>query len=264
MSRNLGAFGLALIFFSVLALPAGAAVLGSVVTIGGTASDIALDESRGLLYVADFGANVIHVMSTADNTIQSSINVLPLPGAIALSPDAQYLLVAQYCNTSTPLSLPCTNAITSIDLANNTQQIFSLDSAPLAVAFLGTGEALVVTTTKFLQFDPVTGKTELVETIASAAKTLPVPLATFPGQILEAALATSADGTTIWGIASAGSSALIFRYTGPSNPISGAVYTSSPLLLPRVSSAADGSYATVGHLLVGAPGYIKGRYIDFI
>jgi len=85
-----------------VAAPVSAAVFGSVVAIGGSASDIALDESRGLLYIANFGASAIEVMSTTDNTIPSSMNVPPFPGAIALSADAQYLLIAHYCNLFPP------------------------------------------------------------------------------------------------------------------------------------------------------------------
>ena len=98
------------------ALQATTPVFGSVVAIGGSASDIALDETRGLLYIANFGAHTIQVMSTVDNTIHSSMNVLPWPGAMALSSDAQYLLIAHYCNGQT--SPACINAITSIHLAD--------------------------------------------------------------------------------------------------------------------------------------------------
>ncbi len=259
--------GLTLAVAAALAAPASAPTFGSVVAIGGSASDIALDESRGLLYVANFGAHVIEVMSTGSSAIQASINVLPWPGAIALSPDAQYLLVAHYCNGVTAPA--CTNAITSIDLANNNaQQIFPLATPPLGVAFLGTGQALVITTTNILLLNPTSGQNQLVETITSVAMNVPVPLATFPGQILQAALAASADGSTIWGIASAGTPAqLVFQYTGLTNSISGLIVTSSPLLLPRISSAADGSYAMVGYTLVGTRGgslYLKGRYPDAI
>ena len=254
-------FGLA----SVTAMTAqgGAPTFGSVVEIGGSASDIALDESSGLLYIANFGAHVIDVMSTGSNTIQSSINVVPWPGAIALSPDARYLLVAHYCNGQTVP--PCENAITSIHLADGFQKVYSLDSPPLGVAFLGSGQALVVTTTNFLLFDPATGQNTLVAAIPNIALTLPVPLATFPGQILQAALASSADGTTIWGIASAGAAAaFVFQYTG--GVISAAAYTATPPTLPRVTSSADGSYAMVGYTLLGIRGfpYVKGRYPDII
>lgn len=264
-----------LLVFALATLPgaalAGAApVFGSVVAVGGSASDIALDESRGSLYIANFGAHIIQVMSTASNTIQSSLNVLPWPGALALSSDGQYLLVAHYCNVTTPpgqTSPPCTNAVTSIHLADNSRQVFSLASAPLGVAFLKSGQALVVTTTNILLLNPASGVTQLVETIANVALGLPVPLATFPGQILQAALAASADGSTIWGIASAGtSSQLIFQYTGSTNSISALIETSSPTLLPRISSAADGSCAMVGYTLIGGGNslYLKGRYPNVI
>jgi hypothetical protein len=253
-------------FVTTMAAQGGAPTFGSVVAIGGSASDIALDESSGLLYIANFGAHVIDVMSTAPPyPILSSINVRPWPGAIALSPDAKYLLVAHYCNGVT--SPPCANAITSISLVppSNPQQVYSLDSPPLGVAFLRSGQALVVTTTNFLLLNPATGLTTLVATIPDVAMNLPVPLATFPGQILQAALAASADGTTIWGIGDAGAAAqLVFQYTG--GVITAAIYTSTPATLPRVSSSADGTYAMVGYTLLGIRDfpYIKGRYPDII
>ena len=76
------------------AMPSRAATFGTVVPIAGAASDIALDESRGLLYIANFTANRIEVMSTADYSIRSSMNVAPQPGALALSFDSQFLLIA--------------------------------------------------------------------------------------------------------------------------------------------------------------------------
>src|SRR5690242_21792622 len=76
--------------------PLVAATFGNVVPIGGHASDIALDESRGVLYIANFTANRIEVMSTADNSIQRSMNVAAQPASISISPDNQFLLVAHY------------------------------------------------------------------------------------------------------------------------------------------------------------------------
>src|SRR5258708_13420034 len=78
------------------ARPGVAATFGTVVPIGGHASDIALDESRSVLYIANFTANRIEVMSTADFSIRSSMNVAPQPGALALSPASKFLLVAHY------------------------------------------------------------------------------------------------------------------------------------------------------------------------
>src|ERR1035438_7709822 len=83
-------------------MPCSAAGFGTVAAIGGQAADIALDEARRVLYIANFTANRIDVLSTADNTVHTSINVSPQPGSLALSPDAQYLLIAHFGNTTPP------------------------------------------------------------------------------------------------------------------------------------------------------------------
>src|SRR5947209_9923636 len=107
-----------------------AANFGTVVPIGGHASDIALDEARGVLYIANFTANRIEVMSTADYSIRTSMNVAPQPGAISISPDNKYLVIAHYGNI-TP-SDPSRNALTVINLEDNTRQTFSTGDTPLA------------------------------------------------------------------------------------------------------------------------------------
>src|SRR5258706_13985562 len=111
-----------------------AGTFGKVVTIGGQANDVALDEARGVLYVANFTANRIEVMSLATNTIQTSINVAAQPGSISLSADGHWLLVAHFGNNTAPSSP--TNALTLIDLtASNAKQTFALGNPPLGVAF---------------------------------------------------------------------------------------------------------------------------------
>jgi hypothetical protein len=64
---------------AALAAGAWAGTFGKVVAIGGNASDIVLDEARGVLYIANFTANRIEVMNTSDLTITRSINVSPRP-----------------------------------------------------------------------------------------------------------------------------------------------------------------------------------------
>src|SRR5438477_11780632 len=97
----------------ISAAPCLAANFGTAVPIGGHASDIALDESRGVLYIANFTANRIEVMSTADYSIRTSMNVAPQPGALSISPDSKYLLVAHY--GSLAQTDPSRNAITLIN-----------------------------------------------------------------------------------------------------------------------------------------------------
>src|SRR5437667_8558876 len=75
-----------------------AGVFGRVVPIGGQASDIALDERRGVLYIANFTANRIEVLDTSDLSISRSINVNPLPGTLALSPNGRYLVIGHFGN----------------------------------------------------------------------------------------------------------------------------------------------------------------------
>src|SRR5579885_509332 len=98
-----------------------AASFGSVVPIGGHASDIALDESRGLLYIANFTANRIDVMSTADNTIRSAMPTPAQPGSLALSLDGTYLAITSYAGWN-DASSPNANTVTIINLVSNDRQ----------------------------------------------------------------------------------------------------------------------------------------------
>lgn len=252
--------------------PCAAAGFGTVAAIGGHAADIALDETRGVLYIANYTANRIDVLSTADNTVHTSINVAPQPGSLALSPDAQYLLVA--CGPTGDLFQPSYDLLTLIHLPDMRQQTFGTPEVPLAVAFFNTqasgpGMALVVTTTEILTLDPTNGVLSVVTTFANLVGTLPVPIPTFPGQILQTALATSADHLTVWGVADTGAQPeIVYVFNARLGYVSATYVTATPALLPRVSVAADGTYAMVGYLLLSAPAplgpycniVIQGRY----
>src|SRR5437764_12612774 len=92
-------------------------------------------------------------MSTADYSIHTSMNVAPQPGALSISPDSKFLLVAHYGNI-TP-SDPSKNAVTLINLNDNTRQTFSTGDTPLGVAFIADSRAFIVTSTAILLFDPI-------------------------------------------------------------------------------------------------------------
>jgi hypothetical protein len=71
---------------AVLSVPlVNAASFGRVVSIGGHASDLALDEARGLLYIANYTSGRIDVMSTSDLSINRSISVPAYPGGVAIT-----------------------------------------------------------------------------------------------------------------------------------------------------------------------------------
>jgi len=222
-----------------------AGTFGKVVVIGGHASDLALDESRGVVYVANFTANRIEVVSLADYSIRTSINVAAQPSSLALSPDSRYLVITHFGNVAAPGT--SANALTLIDLTSSGQQTFALGAPPLGVAFGADGRALVVTTTDFLLFDPALGTTTELDTITGVvAKTLPQPPATFPPTIVAASVAASSDGEVIYGLGDT----LVFRYAVTTHNLTAQIYTASPPLGPRVVSVSqDGSYFTAGWAL---------------
>jgi uncharacterized protein (TIGR03437 family) len=229
---------------------------GRVVPIGGHASDLALDEARGVLYVANFTANRVEVMSTADASIQSSINVAAQPGSLALSRDGSFLLVTHFGNFEAP-NTPL-NAMTLIDLNSGGKQTFTLSAPPLGAGFADNNWALVVTSTEFLMFDPVSGTIYVLDTVeAVAAKTLPAPPANFPPQIIAASVAASGDGLNIYGL----TDTIRFRYDMLTGRVLSLGYTADPPMGPRVVSVSrDGSYYAAGWGLFDARGTLMAQF----
>jgi uncharacterized protein (TIGR03437 family) len=238
-----------------LAAAAWGQTFGTVVPIGGEAADLALDQTRGVLYIANFTANQIDVMSLATNTIQTSFNTAAQPSSIALSPDDRYLIATNFGNNAAPGSP--TNALTVIDLTTQGVQTFSLGNPPIGVAFGADGLALVVTTTDFLLFDPTTGATQELATLANVvANTLPVAPANFPADITTASVAASADGLTIYGLGGS-TSTVTFVYSVNTHTVSpGGIVTSTGVLGPRVVSVNNnGSLVMAGWVMLSSLGF---------
>jgi len=238
--------------------PAAGGTFGKAVAIGGHASDLALDEARGVLYVANFTANRVEVLSLADGTVNTSFNVSSQPGSIALSPDGRHLVIGHYGNFAAPNNP--TNALTVIDLNTRGRQTFALGNPALGVEFGLDGRALVVTSTEFLLFDPVSGSTEVLTTITDlAAKTLPQPPASFPGNIVAASVAASGNRKFIYGL----SDSFTFSYDVEQQRVAIRAYTSSPTMGPRVVSVSrDGSYYLSGWVLRSATGVNLAQFPD--
>lgn len=258
MKRKLNWLSTAGVMLAVgLAVVAGgtaqAGAIGRVVAIGGQASDLALDEARGVLYIANFTANRIEVMSLADGSIQTSMNVSAQPNSLALSADGRYLVVTHFGNFKAPATTG--NNLTVIDLNNgNAKQTFTLGDAPLSVAFGIDNRALLVTTGGWISLDPSNGNTALIQTISGlAANTLPQPAANFPPNIVASAIGVSGDGMKIYGIIDAGATGgssgggtgsknIEFVYDVSSRSMIGYLSTYSPPAGPRVVSVnQDGS-----------------------
>jgi uncharacterized protein (TIGR03437 family) len=232
--------------------PANAATFGRPIVIGGQASDLVLDERRGVLYVANFTGNRVEVVSTESGSVQTSFNVASQPGSLALSPDGRWLLIAHYGNFAAPSS--SRNGLTLINLENNQRQTFSLSHVPLSVAFGADGNALVATSTAFLLFDPVTGSTRTLQTINELAlKTLPVPFNNYPQNVVASASQSTRDYTRIYGVLQAGtndSDVLVYRYDVGQVLLSGGRVSQPPLAPRTLSTNANGSQVLVGWVLL--------------
>ena len=233
---------------------AGAATVGQVVPIGGQSADLALDEPRGVLYVANFTANRIEVMSLTDMSIQTSINVAAQPSSLALSADGRYLVVTHFSNFAAPASSG--NGLTVIDLTTSGRQTFALGNPPLGVAFGLDNMALVVTTQEYILFDPVSGSTRVLDTIANVtAKTLPVIPANLPADITNASMAVSADGLTVYGLGSS-TGTFTFKYDVLSKQVGpGGIVLASGVLGPRIVSLnQDASKIMAGWTMIDRQG----------
>ena len=256
--------------------PLPGATFGSVVVVGGHASDLALDEGRGQLYIANFAGRRIDVMSTTDNTLRTPIPMTTQgeSGSIALSPDGRYLLVANYSDCPGGcafLSGSASPYLTIVDLVANVESVLAIpnSSVPLTVAFGRGQQALVVTSTTLYLADPVARSLQALPTppLTLTSTPLPVTFGTFPPQIVQASDTVSGDGQTIFVLAQAGQSQtgtstttsasstsgiqMLIRYNIPSGSLSATTITTSPALGPRVISAnLDGSDVLAGWALL--------------
>ncbi|MFM2125918.1 MAG: hypothetical protein RL328_2369, partial [Acidobacteriota bacterium] len=208
--------------------------------------DLALDEPRGRLYVANFTANRIEVISLATKAVLTTIAVAPHPNSISISPDGRWLATTHYGNNTAPTAP--SNSLTILDLTSGgAPRTFTLANPPLGLAFGLDNKALVVTTKEFLLLNPVTGDAQQYRTFTEqATKSLPVPLQTFPPQITQASVGASPDGRSIWGFADK----LMFQYDVVSQAMISTTYFADPAMGPRaISVSADGGRAALGWIV---------------
>ncbi|HWR52200.1 MAG TPA: hypothetical protein VN428_13900, partial [Bryobacteraceae bacterium] len=240
----------ACIYASLISGTAMAATFGTVVPLGGHTSDLALDEARQRVYVANFTANRIDVVSTATRKLVTSYNVGKQPASIALSPDGKYLVITHV--TATGLG---NDSLTVMDLEANTRRTYAFGSVPLGVAFMLDGKAFLLTTDQFLLFDPATGVSKVLGNVAASVTLPPQDAPCEPRQFIRASLAASGDGNRVWGIADAegegceaNESFVLFHYTrGFMGGLSTSYWTASPPEGPRViATDRTGAFATSG------------------
>ena len=114
------------------------ATFGEVINLGGTPSDVVLDESRERLYIVNSAANRVDVYSYADKTLIGAISVGVYPLAAAISMDNAWLYVTN--NTSSTLSV--------VDLSigvGTVSQTITLPAKPEGVEVGSDGRVLIST-----------------------------------------------------------------------------------------------------------------------
>ncbi len=254
---------------AVCALAAAAAfagTFGTVTPIGGMASDLALDEARGVVYVANYTANRIDAISTATGQIKTSFSVPVQPSSLSLSPDGRFLAITHLSSFKEPQT--ASNGLTVMDLSRNTKRSVTLASPPMGVSFLYNGKALVATATQFLLLDPTTGAAVTITTVEDLIKPkdLPVPTPTPPREIIRASMGASGDMRTVWGAIEAldaEDKILLFRYDAVEAKMYPSVWTSEPPDGPRVVSVnQDGSNVLTGWGLFHKQGYLIAQFPD--
>ena len=260
-----------------------AATFGTLVPLHGTVSDIALDESRGQLYAANFSSYRVEVISTASKAVLSPILVTSPPSAVAVSPDNRYLVIGEYQKPSPDVPggfLRDTGGLTILDLSNNSRVHLDFTAPVLAVAFGADGQALVVTRTPIspppppgaptpppvpnvFLLNPVSATLNAISTVHIDSQDLPlvppftgsVTLGTSPPQIIQTAVGVSGDRQTIVVL---GSPEFTFiRYDVPSNSVvfSGQG-TASPPFGPRsVSVDQNGTNYLLGWAMLSSTSF---------
>ncbi len=228
-----------------------AAPFGQTYPLLGEFSDLALDEARSVVYAANFTANRIEVFSTATKTWQTPIRIGIVPSALALAPDGRTLLILNFGSES----------LFQLDLSTREQRPVAIPppavatgvaDRPRAVAFGSDGAALLITTTRVLRFDPITGVIdELLANLRPLFGDVPAPQLSGPAEIVSARMAVSQDGKTIFAVGTLNPGLYFaFRYSAPTRDF---LFRCSSIVRQPVTSASiapDGTRYMGGHVLL--------------
>lgn len=224
------------------------ATFGTVIGLGGTPSDIVLDELRGKVYLINNTANRVDILGTAQNAIVGSIPVGLAPLAGAISMDGAFLYVTNSGSSS----------LSVIDLSTDTvAQTVTLPAAPQGVAVGSDGRALISTggtgtgnppANTLLIFDRTQQNSQQLfpvqtpppaSTTTTGNTTLVRPQTPFNSKLLRAP-----DGQFIVGLTTPGASTYMFVYEVASGVILNARTVAGQSTV--LSMAPDGSRFMAG------------------
>jgi len=232
------------------------ATFGQVIKLGGTPSDVVLDESRSRLYLVIQGGNRVDVYDYGQQQVVESFPVGATPVAAAVSMDGQYLYVTNNASST----------MTVINLKQNTVwNTVSLPASPEGVEVGADGRVLITTqgtsttdqVNSLLLYDPTASQGQQVTPVTFApppptpsplpATTIGRPVTTFRGKLIR-----TPDGNYIIGMSTVNSNAqtVLFVYEVSSGSIlrSRTVTGQSTVL----SISPDGSHFMAGFTLYDA------------
>ena len=225
---------------------AAAAPFGTAYPLLGEFSDLALDESRSVLYLANFTASRIDVFSTATNALQQPIQLGINPSAIALSPDNRNLLILNFGSPSLFLLNLDNRSVQTTALPDLPPPQTNIPNLPRAAAFGSDGTAIIVTSGEVLKFDPATGQVTVLLQNLNVIGGTPTPEPATPAEIVNARMAASADRNTLFIISQTTNLAYAFYFSVPDQK-----FISIGCTTPVVTPTTFASVAPNGSLLFG-------------
>ena len=233
--------------------------IGRVVPLPGQFNELFVDESRGLLYAANFTGGRVEVVSMSTLTRLSSFATTPIPSGtsgMAVSPDGRWMVV-----TNQPvMSGVCqVSTVTIINLNDpSDRRMVPFDRIPVAVEFGIDNKALVVTR----GCEGVASALHLLNPLDGSARTifstdltvtdvdLPVTPPKFTRELSQMNLHASADRRWIFGVGEE----VIFSYQ-IRQPVGMLTIRARETLVNdlkfnQVSAGRDGAYFMAGQLLM--------------
>ncbi len=226
----------------------------------GSVADIALDEARGRLYVANFAAYRVEIINTASKTLMASFPVPAPPTAVAVSPNSQFLVVGEYEKpviSAVGGFQPNTGGLDTYDINTGNSRHLDLPCPVLTVTFGSDANALVVCRNpvpippdtslqgNIFLLNPITNSLQTVGAVQVQSADLSLPLATAPGLVIQASAGVSGDLNTIVVLAGTGTAAdvggssnqsVVIRYSVPTQTVSAEAFVTTPPFGPRVVS----------------------------
>ncbi len=233
--------------------------VGQVVPLPGQINELFVDESRGLLYAANFTGGRVEVVSMSTLTRLSSFATSPIPSGtsgMAVSGDGRWMVVT---NQPVMSGVSQLSGVTIINLNDpSDRRVVPFDRVPVAVEFGIDNKALVVTTggdgaaSALHLLDPVDGSSRMIfaTDLSVTDVDLPVPPPQFTRELSEVNLHASADRRWIFGVGEE----VVFSYQ-IRQPVGSLTFRARDTLVNeptfnQVSAGRDGAYFMVGQLLM--------------